>query len=214
MSDFEIVGFILSVFSGGAALWVICKTLSPDQPGIISCFACSFIVELIILFKIPFVAPLVGLIFLIKFGGFRGISAFISGSLYAVVRVIFIIIFSYIISLLNVNFTESKASVIEQNVKEIKYNFKTFPYKISNTIILEDVTAEPSAIRFHYEVLNPEGISQNFNSDYYKRKSLVNDCITMKYLFDQGISLEFVYTNSMKETVYAIITPQDCANIN
>lgn len=88
--------------------------------------------------------------------------------------------------------TQEKADLINETVREIKAEM-ALPNQIDEATTLVDITAEPSAIRYHY-VLSGIDTSQLSNS-YLKNYLISNICenADTKNLLDYGIDMEYSY---------------------
>lgn len=101
-------------------------------------------------------------------------------------------------------------SVITEIVKQVKSN-QILPQKIDEITTWTDVTAESSAIRYHYILSNVD--TSELSSDYFKTylsPSLCQNEETRKIL-DGGINMEYSYlTEDMIKNYFVLVTKDDC----
>lgn len=105
---------------------------------------------------------------------------------------------------------QEKSDLIVETVREIKTEM-TLPSQMDEVTILTDITAEPSAIRYHY-VLSNIDTSQLSNS-YLKNYLISNICGTSdtKNLLDSGIDMEYSYVVDSGERYFVSFTKTDCS---
>ena len=108
------------------------------------------------------------------------------------------------------NSTYSNTDLINQTVKEVKANI-TLPNHIDKATTLVDITAEPSAIRYHYVLSDVD--TTNFTNDSLKNYLGTSICQNKdtKNLIDQGINVEYSYVVENTEQSYFVsFTKTDC----
>lgn len=106
--------------------------------------------------------------------------------------------------------TQEKADLINETVREIKAEM-ALPNQIDEATTLVDITAEPSAIRYHY-VLSDIDTSQLSNS-YLKNYLISNICenADTKNLLDYGIDMEYSYVvQNTAQKYFVSFTKSDC----
>lgn len=105
----------------------------------------------------------------------------------------------------------SKGELITETVKEVKTSLE-LPSRVDETTTLVDVTAEPSAIRYHY-VISGLDVSDLKNEDFEDilAPSICQDSDT-KYLLDLGINMEYSYlVQETSQKYFVSVTKTDCS---
>ncbi len=106
--------------------------------------------------------------------------------------------------------TQEKSNLIIETVREIKTEM-SLPSQIDELTTLTDITAQPSAIRYHY-VLSNIDTSQLSNS--YLKNYLISDLCgnsDTKNLLDSGIDMEYSYIVDSGERYFMSFTKTDCS---
>jgi hypothetical protein len=105
----------------------------------------------------------------------------------------------------------SKAELITETVKEIKAEM-SLPNQIDEATLLTDITAEPTAIRYHYIL---SGIDTNQLSNSYLKSFLgssICENADTKNLLNYGINMEYSYTvKGSAQKYFVSFTKNDCS---
>lgn len=109
------------------------------------------------------------------------------------------------------NSSASKVELINQTVREIKAQLP-LPYKLNQVTTIVDVTAEPGAIRYHYNVLSGVDTSKITN-ELLKNSlgpSLCQNKDT-KNILNQNINMEYSYSvENSTQKYFVSFTKTDC----
>jgi len=103
----------------------------------------------------------------------------------------------------------SKAELVAETVKEAKSNM-TLPNKLDEVTTLIDITAEPTAIRYHYELSDVD--ASKLSNDYLKNylSSSICENADTKNLLNQDINMEYSYIVDSGEKYFVYFTKADC----
>lgn len=106
--------------------------------------------------------------------------------------------------------TQGKADLIFETVKETKAEM-ALPNQIDEATKLVDITAEPSAIRYHYILSGVD--TRQFSNSYLKKYLISNICenTDTKNLLDYGIDMEYLYVVDSGEQYFVSFTKVDCS---
>lgn len=99
---------------------------------------------------------------------------------------------------------------IGQVVQEAKSSI-TLPYKIDENTTMIDITAEPTAIRYHFIVsgINSSSLTNVSLKNYFLPGICTNN--DLEIFFDQGINLEYSYIDkNINKTFFFSVTKNDC----
>lgn len=104
-----------------------------------------------------------------------------------------------------------KQDFINKSV-EITKKETVFPIKMDDNIMMVDVTAEPSAIRYHYTV---SGIDSNkLSIDFFKKDIISYVCgkeNDLRDILDSGVNMEYSYLDKDTQQIFLVIfTKEDC----
>ncbi len=109
------------------------------------------------------------------------------------------------------NDTKPSAEFIADVVKEIKTNIE-LPMEIDSVTTAVDITAEPTAIRYHYV------LSSGFDAIYFSNGNFKNylssgvcENVDTKKLLLRNINMEYSYTLDSVEKYFFTITKADCS---
>ena len=108
------------------------------------------------------------------------------------------------------NNSGSKSELINQIVQVVK-NQTTLPMQIDQTTKWVDITAEPSAIRYHYILSSID--TNNMTNDSLKNYLSPSICQNedTKDLLDQDINMEYSYSvENSEEKYFVTLTKTDC----
>ena len=103
----------------------------------------------------------------------------------------------------------STEELITETVKEVKASM-TLPSKLDQVTTLVDVTAEPTAIRYHYVL---SGVDTSTLSNSYLKTYLVSSVCEnadTKNLLNQDINMEYSYVVDLGERYFISFTKTDC----
>lgn len=101
------------------------------------------------------------------------------------------------------------AELVTETVKEVKASM-TLPSKIDEVTTLVDVTAEPTAIRYHYVL---SGVDTSKLSNAYLKNYLgssICENADTKNLLNQNINMEYSYVVDSGEKYFISFTKADC----
>lgn len=103
----------------------------------------------------------------------------------------------------------STIELVTETVKEVKASM-ILPSKIDEVMTLVDVTAEPSAIRYHYVFSGVD--ASKLSNDYLKNYlgSSICENADTKNLLNQGIDMEYSYVIDSGERYFISFTKADC----
>jgi len=107
------------------------------------------------------------------------------------------------------NNTYTTAELVTETVKEVKASM-TLPSKLDEVTTLVDVTAEPSAIRYHYVL---SGVDTSKLSNTYLKSYLgssICENADTKNLLNQNINMEYSYVVDSGERYFVSFTKTDC----
>lgn len=105
--------------------------------------------------------------------------------------------------------TYTTAELVTETVKEVKASM-TLPSKLDEVTTLVDVTAEPSAIRYHYVL---SGVDTSKLSNTYLKNYLgssICENADTKNLLNQNINMEYSYVVDSGERYFVSFTKTDC----
>ena len=108
------------------------------------------------------------------------------------------------------NESYSTQDLIKKTVKEIKAEM-TLPSQLDEVTRLVDITAQPSAIRYHYILSNVD--TSTISNSYLKNYLGTSICenIDTKNLLNQGINMEYSYTvEGMTQKYFVSFSKADC----
>jgi len=103
----------------------------------------------------------------------------------------------------------STEELITETVKEVKASM-LLPSKLDEVTTLVDVTAEPTAIRYHYVL---SGVDTSTLSNSYLKTYLVSSVCEnadTKNLLNQDINMEYSYVVDLGERYFISFTKTDC----
>lgn len=104
----------------------------------------------------------------------------------------------------------STQDLIQETVKEIKAEM-ALPSQLDETTKLVDITAQPSAIHYHYILSNID--TSTITNSYLKDYLGVNICknTDTKSLLDQGINMEYSYiVEGATQKYFVLFSKADC----
>ena len=110
-----------------------------------------------------------------------------------------------------INSTFSNEDLIKETVKTIK-NEMVFPSQLDDVTQLVDITAQTSAIRYHYILteVNTENLSNSYLKEYLSTSICQDNDI--KSFLNQGINMEFSYiVEDSTEKYFIILNKEDCS---
>ena len=102
------------------------------------------------------------------------------------------------------------AEIILETVQEFK-DAVELPLQFDETTVLNDVTAEPNAIRYHYTLIGVE--TNESTGDGLKKFLLPTLCSTpdTREALDKGIVFEYIYeVENSDQSFFIPITSEDC----
>lgn len=107
------------------------------------------------------------------------------------------------------NSTLSTGDLIKETVKEIKAEM-VLPNQLDEVTKLVDITAQPSAIRYHYELsgVDTSKLSNNYLKNYLS--SSICENADTKNLLNQNINMEYSYVVDSGERYFVSFTKADC----
>ena len=111
---------------------------------------------------------------------------------------------------LNNQTSSDKAQLIADTVREIKSQI-TLPTKLDEVTMWNDITAQPTAIRYHYTLVGAD--TSNLSNAYLKNYLGSNLCSNKdtKNLLDQGIGMEYSYAvQGSTQSYFVSFTKADC----
>lgn len=105
--------------------------------------------------------------------------------------------------------TQEKSNLIIETVREIKMEMK-LPNQIDDLTTLTDITAQSSAIRYHYFLSNIDTSQLSISA---LKNYLISDICTSdtKNLLDSGINIEYSYIVDSGERYFVSFTKTDCS---
>lgn len=109
-----------------------------------------------------------------------------------------------------INNSSSTTELIVETVKEVKAGM-TLPNQIDEATTLVDITAEPTAIRYHYILSGID--SSKLTNDYLKNYLILSICKNndTKNLLNQGVDMEYSYIDKdTQQTFFTSLTKEDC----
>ncbi|MCK5466786.1 hypothetical protein KAI56_04820 [Candidatus Parcubacteria bacterium] len=144
--------------------------------------------------KSPLVGVITIVIFIVAFVGFRYLTQeAISPS-----------------SNLNTQGGVSKSELIVDTVREIK-SATALPIQLDEITMWNNVTAQPSAIRYHYTLSDVD--INSLSNDYFKSYlgPILCENQDTRYLLDQGIDMEYSYlVRGSVQSYFVSFTKADC----
>ena len=111
---------------------------------------------------------------------------------------------------LNNQTSSDKAQLIADTVREIKAQ-TTLPTKLDEVTMWDDITAQPTAIRYHYTLIDAD--TSNLSNASLKNYLGPNLCSNKdtKNLLDQGIGMEYSYAvKGSTQSYFISFTKADC----
>lgn len=106
--------------------------------------------------------------------------------------------------------SSAKEELIRQAVEEAKKTM-TLPTQIDEVTTLVDITAETTAIRYHYLLsgMDMSTLTEEYLKDFLASSMCANP--DTKSLLDQGINMEYSYVDEATEqNLFTTLTKQDC----
>ncbi|KKS92618.1 MAG: hypothetical protein UV68_C0041G0005 [Candidatus Collierbacteria bacterium GW2011_GWC2_43_12] len=118
-----------------------------------------------------------------------------------------------VISMIGFNLARGNTPSLAVELAKSAKESMTLPYRINETVVISDITAEKNAVRTHY-IISGINISGS-EKDLLRNASLVENCnkdsVQWKKILNQGVDMEYSYTVKDTDQNFLIsITKADC----